>query len=77
VFANTKVGDRGLRHLKGLTKLQILLLYNTTVGDAGLVHLKGLKQLKRVWLFGTRVTDEGVSDLQQAVPKAEIRSEGF
>jgi hypothetical protein len=32
---NTRVTDRGLEHLKGLTKLQSLDLSGTQVGDEG------------------------------------------
>ena len=41
-----RVGDAGLAHLKGLTRLQVLNLRGTGVSDAGLVNLKGLTQLQ-------------------------------
>ena len=48
ILDDTKVGDAGLEHLKGLTQLQDLSLGGTKVSDAGLEHLKGLTQLQ--WL---------------------------
>ena len=47
------IGDRRfinpvLVHLKGLTKLQTLVLRGSNITDAGLVHLKGLTELKYV-----------------------------
>ena len=36
--------------LKGLTKLEGLILYGTKVTDAGLVHLKGLTNLEDLYL---------------------------
>jgi hypothetical protein len=37
---NTKIGDAGLEHLKGLTQLQFLALGNTAVTDAGVKKLR-------------------------------------
>jgi hypothetical protein len=64
--------DAGLEHLKGLTKLQTLVLTGTKVSGAGLEHLKGLKSLQALALSKTRVTDKGVKKLQQALPKCKI-----
>ena len=41
---STRITDAGLEHLKGLTKLQWLILQDTKVTDAGLEHLKGSDQ---------------------------------
>jgi hypothetical protein len=69
----TRVTDDGVKHLKGLTQLQELGLERTEVTDAGLEHLKGLKQLSALYLWGTKVTDAGVKELQEALPKCDIR----
>ncbi len=45
-FSGTRVTDKGLKHLKGLTSLQTLNLSRTRVTDAGLEHLKGLIRLQ-------------------------------
>jgi internalin A len=36
---NTAVSDAGLRHLKGLTRLELLQLYNTGITDAGTAEI--------------------------------------
>ncbi len=69
----TNVTGAGLKHIKGLTKLQRLELGDTDVTDTGLEHLTGLTNLQKLTLFGTKVTDEGVKKLQQALPNCEIQ----
>jgi hypothetical protein len=73
------VTDAGLKHLKGLTKLEILSLGstsgpigNTQVTDAGLENLKGLTKLKSLTLWGTRVTADGRKKLQESLPGCNI-----
>ena len=63
--------DVGLVHLKGLTKLQRLVLPRQ-ITDAGLAHIKGLTQLQVLNLGGTKITDAGVADLQKALPNCKI-----
>ena len=63
----------GLFHLKGLTKLDQLILDDTKVTDAGLAHLKELTKLRYLSLSNTKVTDAGVKQLQQALPNCKIR----
>ena len=72
-LASTKVTDAELEHLKGLTRLEFLVLTNTEVTDAGLTHLEGLTRLQTLYLSGTKVTDDGVAKLQTALPKCQIR----
>ena len=71
-LCHTKVGDLGLEHLKGLTKLERLELTGTAVTDAGLEHLKGLSQLRELHVDYTKVTDEGVKKLRPVLPACEI-----
>lgn len=56
-----------------LTLVTDLRLTNKHVTDKGIEHLKGLSQLQVLSLDNTQVTDKGVSELQQALPKCEIR----
>jgi Leucine-rich repeat (LRR) protein len=68
----TQVSDRGLTHLRGLTKLDYLDLDGTQVTDAGLEYLKDLTALDRVFLRKTRVTDDGTKKVKQARPSLEV-----
>lgn len=63
-FYGGEVTNADLVHLKGLTKLEWLVLDNTQVTDAGLVNLQGLTKLELLYLSGTRVTDAGLVHLQ-------------
>ena len=60
----TKATDAGLVHLKGLTKLEGLLLAGSKITDAGMAHLKGLTKLEGLDLKGTKVTDAGLAHLK-------------
>jgi Leucine-rich repeat (LRR) protein len=63
-LVHTAVGDAGMAHLKGLTKLESLELWFTQVGDAGLAHLKGLTKLTCLGLYVTQVSDAGLAHLK-------------
>ncbi len=63
-LTNTSITDSGLKHLKGLAKLQRLMLDNDEISDDGLVHLKGLVSLQDLSLAGTPVSDEGLAHLK-------------
>ena len=72
---NTKIGDKGLEALKGLTSLQTLYLDGTKgVAGPGLEQLKGLTKLQTLNLFGTKVNDAALAHLK---PFAELRSLGL
>lgn len=71
---NTKVTDEGLRHLRGMSNLQQLVLGNddlrrfpdihrptSPISDAGLVHLRELPQLMNLNLSGLPITDAGLA----------------
>lgn len=62
-LSKLRVGDAGLVHLKGLTKLEWLYLNGTQVGDAGLEHLTGLNNLTLLHLADTNVSDAGLDHL--------------
>jgi serine/threonine protein kinase len=57
------VGNDGVRHLRGLTSLQVVRLGLPSITDDGLQNLAGLVNLKRLDLGGTRVTDAGLEHL--------------
>jgi hypothetical protein len=73
-LSNTGVTDAGLRHLAGLSHLELLAIGNidprhappgavlplNTITDAGLVHLRGLTSLSSLTLGGLPITDAGL-----------------
>ena len=59
------VGNRGIKHLAGLQKLQTLKLFCSSVTDAGLKELSALKGLKELLIYESQVTDVGLKALAQ------------
>ena len=59
--SNTRISDRGLAHLKGLTWLQSLELGNTKLTDAGLACLQGLPNLHSLEVSNTQVSVAGLN----------------
>ena len=59
------VTDKDLVFLKGLEKLEEMVLNHTRVTDAGLVHLKGLSHLKRLNLGFADISDAGLVHLKE------------
>jgi hypothetical protein len=57
VICSCFVGDAGMEHLKGLTKLAYIDLANTQVTGKGLVKLAGLKNLAGLNLNKTNIGD--------------------
>jgi len=62
-LAETKVGDRGLDHLRSLPHLQELHLDHTEITDHGLDKLAALPSLKILDLKGTGISDQGLAHL--------------
>ena len=56
--------DSGLEQLKGLTKLQVLLIPNSDVTAKGIEHLKGMTEMRELNLFCTQVDDSGLAHLK-------------
>ena len=54
------IDDAGMVHLRGLKRLEKLVLRGTQVGDAGLENIVGLGALKKLNLIGTPTTDAGL-----------------
>jgi hypothetical protein len=83
---NTKITDRGLRHLLGVSALAQLTLGNddrrfrrtvprpvSTITDAGLIRLAGLRQLRHFRLSGLPITDAGLDALQGLRGLSDLR----
>src|SRR5262249_28678320 len=68
------ITDRGLRHLKDLTGLQVLRLGGNPITDDGLEHLAGLRDLRRLNLWGTDIGDAGLAHLRglTAIQRLEL-----
>jgi hypothetical protein len=58
------ISDKGLAHLKGLSKVVVLDLSETQVTDEGLPHLAGMSWLRDLRLKKTQVTGSGLQALQ-------------
>ena len=68
----TRVTDPGLRHLSGLSELEVLWLDGTRVTDTGLHELTGLTKLQAVIVNEGKVTDKGAKQLRQALPHCYV-----
>jgi len=58
-----EVGDEGLGHIAGLTKLESLIVDGRKFTDAGMVHLTGLTRLHTLSLWGDKISDRGLEHL--------------
>ena len=61
---NSKVSDRGLQNLQGMTSLTILMLDGTPVTDEGLGRLSKLADLRMLTLGEQHLTDAGLAHLK-------------
>jgi len=69
----TKVSDKGLVHVAGLTRLHKLHIRTRgTITDAGLDSLTELTELQELLLTGTKVTKSGTEKLRKALPRCKI-----
>lgn len=64
-LSHSKVTDRGLTCLNGMTRLRELYLGGTAVTDAGLTNAKELQSLETLRLGDTKVTDAGLKHLKE------------
>ena len=72
VFAEDQpLTDADLINLRGLKRLDRLVLSGTKITDAGLEQLRHVPQLPNLWLSRTAITDAGLVHLK-AVPRLEI-----
>jgi hypothetical protein len=61
----TDTSDDDVRHLKCLTRLEILDISDTHVTDAALEHVQEFQHLKDLYLDDTHVTDVGIQQLKR------------
>lgn len=66
----TGVTDRGLRHLKDWSQLQVVSIEECAVSDEGIRYLCGLPSMRLVTCSGLGLTDVRVSDLAFTGPVA-------
>jgi internalin A len=64
-FDTSKADDAAVGPVKGLTKIEKLVLNNTNITDAGLDPVKGLATLKKLYLVDTKIGDAGVEKLKE------------
>ncbi len=57
------LSDTGLRHIEGLTRLEVLDLLGSDITGAGLQYLEKLTRLRMLRLRGTAVSNAGISHL--------------
>ncbi|WP_218933035.1 leucine-rich repeat domain-containing protein [Roseimaritima multifibrata] len=58
-----KITDEGLRHVSGLTELEVLALNGTNVSGEGLSHLRNCQGLKGLPMNNTPLMDVGLSHI--------------
>jgi hypothetical protein len=71
---NSPFTDSGMEHLKGLTRLQTLILcqWQTKLTDAGLKHLERMTELQKLYLQATQVSDAGLEHLRGLTKLQEL-----
>lgn len=72
----TRVTDRGIVHLLGLTNLQSVDLDGAPVGDGAATSLAELGSLRDLSLMETKLTDDGVVALSRAGSLRELHLRG-
>jgi hypothetical protein len=75
-LGNSRVTDAGLKHLKRLRHLQVLLLADTAVTDSGLRDLSHLPALQALHLQRTAVTGSGFGALAKLPRLSHLFLEG-
>jgi hypothetical protein len=68
----TKITGAGLRHLRGLSKLETLDLSFSELTDAGLENLRDLPRLRKLGLNRTKITDTGSRHLKHLAELKEL-----
>lgn len=74
---NKRTTNKGLAHLRSLTRLRDLDLLATRVNDAGLVHLAPLTRLRRLNLAATGVRGPGLRHLAPLVRLEVLNARGL
>jgi hypothetical protein len=63
VWSTAKVTDRGMAHLRGLTRMQRLCIIDADIGDPGIGHLSRMTSLESLEIGRTHVTDAAIDHL--------------
>jgi Leucine-rich repeat (LRR) protein len=71
---NNALTDEGMKHLPALAGLRQLYLEHTGITDKSVEILKPLKKLEFLDVTDTKITDKGLKDLQDSLPKVQIRN---
>ena len=67
----TQATDEGMRHIGGLKKLEVLMIWDTSeITDVGASHLKNLTKLKCLHLSNSRISDKSLKTFSQ-IPRLE------
>ena len=78
ILDDTKITDRALKSIQGMTNLKYLSLLGTTITDDGLKQLSAYPNpIKTLRLSNTNVTPTGVATLQKALPNCKIEYESL
>ncbi len=74
-IGHCRVTDKGLEHLKRLSRLERLSLQGNEITDAGLEHLSTLESLQDLNLYKTNITDQGLMHLAglPALDEVDVR----
>lgn len=59
------ISDDGLKHLKGMGRLEVLRIWDTAVTDGCFAYMKGLAHLRELYMSGTKITGTGLSYLKR------------
>jgi len=71
-FYRTNVTDKDLAHLRGLTKLEGIVLTNTEVTDKAIDELNHLPALRSCCLGNVQITPAGIEKLKEQFPKLSL-----
>ncbi len=71
-FRHTDITGKGLKHLKGLNRLQELDLGGTRMGDRNVEYLALFEKLEKLYVEDTYLTDEGLEHLHKLKSLREL-----
>jgi Leucine-rich repeat (LRR) protein len=71
---NDALTDDGIKQLPAMAGLRHLYLEHTGITDKSVEFLKQMKGLEFLDLTETKLTDKGLKDLQDSLPKVQIRN---
>jgi len=69
---DTRISDAGLKNLRPLQNLEVLLLSRTQITDESMEVVAGFQKLETLRLFQTRLTDAGLAQLRQLKHLTEL-----